>query len=150
MDFTLLVFLAFAVVTVVAAGAVISVRSPVYAALCLVLTFFTVACTWILADAEFLGIALVVVYVGAVMVLFMFVVMMLDIDEVKLHAGYVRYLPLGLLVAVVMLGEIRVLIGLKAQAHPFDDDTLLSAGMHINETIAGRPYTAFPLPFAAH
>src|SRR3546814_8711546 len=60
MDFTLLVFLAFAVVTVVAAGAVISVRSPVYAALCLVLTFFTVACTWILADAEFLGIALVV------------------------------------------------------------------------------------------
>src|SRR3546814_8792150 len=62
MDFTLLVFLAFAVVTVVAAGAVISVRSPVYAALCLVLTFFTVACTWILSDAEFLGIALVVVY----------------------------------------------------------------------------------------
>src|SRR3546814_6171141 len=71
MDYALLAFLAFAVVTVVAAGAVISVRSPVHAALCLVLTFFTVACTWILADAEFLGIALVVVYVGAVMVLFM-------------------------------------------------------------------------------
>src|SRR3546814_8797463 len=129
MDYALLAFLAFAVVTVVAAGAVISVRSPVHAALCLVLTFFTVACTWILADAEFLGIALVVVYVGAVMVLFMFVVMMLDIDEVKMHEGYVRYLPLGLLVAVVMLAEILMLIGIKARATPFGADPALAAGV---------------------
>src|SRR3546814_933036 len=147
MDFTLLVFLAFAVVTVVAAGAVISVRSPVYAALCLVLTFFTVACTWILADAEFLGIALVVVYVGAVMVLFMFVVMMLDIDEVKMHEGYVRYLPLGLLVAVVMLAEILVLIGIKARATPFDADPALAAGVPNIEWLAGRLFTGFLLPF---
>ena len=70
MDFTLLAFLAFATVTVVSAGAVISVRNPVHAALFLVLTFFTVACTWLLAGAEFLGIALILVYVGAVMVLF--------------------------------------------------------------------------------
>src|SRR3546814_19324820 len=97
MDFTLLVFLAFAVVTVVAAGAVISVRSPVYAALCLVLTFFTVACTWILADAELLGIALVVVYVGAVMVLVMFVVMMLDSDEGSMNESNVLYLRWGML-----------------------------------------------------
>jgi NADH-quinone oxidoreductase subunit J len=75
----------------VAAGAVvISVRNPVHAALCLVLTFFSVACTWLLAGAEFLGVALVLVYVGAVMVLFLFVVMMLDIDLAPMREGYVR------------------------------------------------------------
>ena len=147
MDFTLLAFLAFAVVTVVAAGAVISVRSPVHAALSLALTFFTVACTWILADAEFLGIALVVVYVGAVMVLFMFVVMMLDIDEVKMHEGYVRYLPVGLLVAVVMLVEILMLIGIKARATPFGVDPAAAAGTPNIEWLAGRLFTGFLLPF---
>ena len=84
---------------------VISVRNPVQAALLLVLTFFSVACTWILAGAEFLGIALILVYVGAVMVLFLFVVMMLDIDVAPLREGFVRYLPVGLIVAVVMLVE---------------------------------------------
>ncbi|MDN5782564.1 MAG: NADH-quinone oxidoreductase subunit J, partial [Luteimonas sp.] len=147
MDFTLLAFLAFAVVTVVAAGAVISVRSPVHAALCLALTFFTVACTWILADAEFLGIALVVVYVGAVMVLFMFVVMMLDIDEVKMHEGYVRYLPVGLLVAVVMLVEILMLIGIKARATPFGADPAIEAGTPNIEWLAERLFTGYLLPF---
>ncbi|WP_417473850.1 NADH-quinone oxidoreductase subunit J [Luteimonas mephitis] len=147
MDFTLLAFLAFAVVTVVAAGAVISVRSPVHAALCLVLTFFTVACTWILADAEFLGIALVVVYVGAVMVLFMFVVMMLDIDEVKMHEGYVRYLPVGLLVAVVMLVEMVMLIGIKSRATPFGADPALAAGKPNIEWLAERLFTGYLLPF---
>ena len=87
MDFALLAFLAFAAVTVASAGAVISVKNPVHAALFLVLTFFTVACTWILAGAEFLGVALILVYVGAVMVLFLFVVMMLDIDIVPLREG---------------------------------------------------------------
>lgn len=147
MDFTLLAFLAFAVVTVIAAGAVISVRSPVHAALCLVLTFFTVACTWILADAEFLGIALVVVYVGAVMVLFMFVVMMLDIDEVKMHEGYVRYLPVGLLVAVVMLVEMVMLIGIKSRATPFGADPALAAGKPNIEWLAERLFTGYLLPF---
>jgi NADH-quinone oxidoreductase subunit J len=147
MDFTLLAFLAFAVVTVVAAGAVISVRSPVHAALCLALTFFTVACTWILADAEFLGIALVVVYVGAVMVLFMFVVMMLDIDEVKMHEGYVRYLPVGLLVAVVMLAEILMLIGIKARSTPFGVDPAAAAGVPNIEWLAERLFTGYLLPF---
>jgi NADH-quinone oxidoreductase subunit J len=99
MDFALLAFLAFATVAVISAGAVISVKNPVHAALFLVLTFFTVACTWILAGAEFLGVALILVYVGAVMVLFLFVVMMLDIDVAPLREGYVRYLPIGLLVA---------------------------------------------------
>ena len=103
MDYTLLAFYAFAAAAVLSAVAVIGVRNPVQAALFLVLTFFTVACTWILAGAEFLGIALVLVYVGAVMVLFLFVVMMLDIDIARIREGYVRYLPVGLLVAAVIL-----------------------------------------------
>ena len=147
MDYALLAFLAFAVVTVVAAGAVISVRNPVHAALFLVLTFFTVACTWILADAEFLGIALVLVYVGAVMVLFLFVVMMLDIDVEPLREGYVRYLPIGLLVAVVMLAEMLSLIAIKSRIVPFGVDPAVAAGTPNIEWLAQRLFTEFLLPF---
>src|SRR6476469_2974667 len=130
MDFALLAFYAFAVAAVVSAGAVISVRNPVHAALFLVLTFFTVACTWILAGAEFLGIALILVYVGAVMVLFLFVVMMLDIDVERIREGYVRYLPVGFLVAVVMLVEMLVLIGIRARsAVPFADNIAMATGV---------------------
>jgi NADH-quinone oxidoreductase subunit J len=115
MDLLLASFYAFATVAVVAAGGVISVRNPVHAVLCLILTFFSIACIWLLVGAEFLGVALILVYVGAVMVLFLFVVMMLDIDIVKLREGWVRYLPVGLVVAVVMLVEILALIGFKAK-----------------------------------
>jgi NADH-quinone oxidoreductase subunit J len=149
MDFALLAFLAFAAVTVVSAVAVISVRNPVHAALFLVLTFFTVACTWIIAGAEFLGVALVLVYVGAVMVLFLFVVMMLDIDEAQMHQGFVRHLPVGLLVAVVMLVEILTLIGVKAfVASPFAADAAVD-GVEVSNTvwIARRLFTDFLLPF---
>ena len=147
MDFALLAFLAFAAVTVASAGAVISVRNPVHAALFLVLTFFTVACTWILAGAEFLGVALILVYVGAVMVLFLFVVMMLDIDVVPLREGYVRYLPVGLLVAVVMLVEMLTLIGIKARTVPFGADPAEAAGTSNVVWIARRLFTDFLLPF---
>src|SRR5688572_29097638 len=120
MDFVLLAFLGFSVIAVMSAVAVISVRNPVHSALFLVLTFFTVACTWILAGAEFLGVALILVYVGAIMVLFLFVVMMLDIDVAPLREGYVRYLPVGLLVAVVMLVEMLALLGIRARSvEPF-------------------------------
>jgi NADH-quinone oxidoreductase subunit J len=147
MDFALLTFLAFAVVAVVSAGAVISVRNPVHAALFLVLTFFTVACTWILAGAEFLGVALILVYVGAVMVLFLFVVMMLDIDVAPLREGYVRYLPVGLVVAVVMLLEILALIGIKARSAPFQADPADAEGVSNTVWLARRLFTDFLLPF---
>lgn len=87
MDWVTLAFYAFSAVAVVSAGAVISVRNPVYAVLCLILTFFSMACIWLLVGAEFLGVTLVLVYVGAVMVLFLFVVMMLDIDTSRLREG---------------------------------------------------------------
>ncbi len=97
------IFYIFAVATVTSATAVVTVKNPVHAALFLVLTFFTSAVIWMSLEAEFLAITLVLVYVGAVMVLFVFVVMMLDINIARLREGFVRYLPLGLLVAGIML-----------------------------------------------
>ena len=110
MDFPLLAFYAFAAAAVMSAVAVIGVRNPVQAALFLVLTFFTVACTWILAGAEFLGIALVLVYVGAVMVLFLFVVMMLDVDVGSLRAGFWRHFPVAAVVGVVIALEMAAVL----------------------------------------
>jgi NADH-quinone oxidoreductase subunit J len=151
MDFALIAFYAFAAAAVLAAVAVIGARNPVHSALFLVLTFFTVACTWILAGAEFLGLALVLVYVGAVMVLFLFVVMMLDVDVERLREGYVRFLPVGLAVAVAMLAEILVLIGIRARmAVPFADNAALAAanGDPGNTTWLARAlFTEFLLPF---
>ncbi len=98
-----IIFYVFAVATVVGACAVVTVKNPVHAALSLVLTFFTSAVIWLSLEAEFLAISLVLVYVGAVMVLFIFVLMMLDINVARLREGFVRYLPLGLAVAAIML-----------------------------------------------
>ena len=117
-----------------------------HAALCLVLTFFSVACTWIIAGAEFLGIALILVYVGAVMVLFLFVVMMLDIDVAPLREGFVRYLPFGLVVAVVMLAEMLTLIGVKAADRDAASPT--TSRISRNTTWLARAlFTDFMLPF---
>ena len=149
MDFLLISFYAFAAIAVIAAGGVITMRNPVHAALSLILTFFSVACVWLLVGAEFLGVALILVYVGAVMVLFLFVVMMLDIDIVKIREGWVRYLPVGLLVAVVMLLEILALIGFKAKlATPYAANAA-SAAPDVSNTawLARTLFTKFLLPF---
>ena len=149
MDFTLIAFYAFAAAAVVSAVAVIGSRNPVHSALFLVLTFFTVACTWILAGAEFLGLVLVLVYVGAVMVLFLFVVMMLDVDIEGMRKGYGRYLPVGLVVAVVMLAEILAVIGIRARvAQPFADNAAQVASVEGNtDWLAQALFTDFLLPF---
>ena len=149
MDFALIAFYAFAAAAVLSAVAVIGARNPVHSALFLVLTFFTVACTWILAGAEFLGLALVLVYVGAVMVLFLFVVMMLDIDIARMREGYVRYLPVGLVVAVVMLVEMLALIGVRSRAvEPFAGNAAAVAAGEGNTTWLARAlFTDFLLPF---
>ncbi|WP_240099508.1 NADH-quinone oxidoreductase subunit J [Thermomonas flagellata] len=149
LDFPTLAFLAFAAVAAIAALATIAARNPVHAALWLVLTFFSVACTWIIGGAEFLGIALVLVYVGAVMVLFLFVVMMLDVDLAPLREGYVRYLPVGLLVALVMLAEILALIGVRAalQAPLADNAAVATAEVPNTVWLARALFTDFLLPF---
>jgi NADH-quinone oxidoreductase subunit J len=151
MDYALALFYAFAAVAVASAAGVIGVKNPVHAALLLVLTFFSVACSWLLIGAEFLGIALVLVYVGAVMVLFLFVVMMLDIDIAKMREGYVRYLPVGLVVAVAMLLEMLALIGVKSRtAAAFaGNDAALAADSASGNThwLAQSLFTGFMLPF---
>ena len=122
-----IVFYIFAVLTVAAATAVITARNPVHAALSLVLTFFTSAIIWMTLEAEFLAISLVLVYVGAVMVLFLFVVMMLDINIARLREGFVKFLPLGIAVAIVMfLLMLSVISGdlfsLDAMSEPLPKD----------------------------
>jgi NADH-quinone oxidoreductase subunit J len=110
-----IVFYAFSLVMLAGAVMVISVRNPVYAALSLVLTFFSASALWMLLEAEFLAIVLILVYVGAVMVLFLFVVMMLDVDVEPLKEGFVRYLPAGLVVAVLMAFELMVVLWSKGR-----------------------------------
>ncbi len=106
-----ILFYLFSAVLVMAALLVITVKNPVFAALFLVLAFFTSAAVWMLLEAEFLSIVLVLVYVGAVMVLFLFVIMMLDINLTPLREGFIRYLPVGIFVAVLMLVEIALVVG---------------------------------------
>ncbi|MDT8409739.1 MAG: NADH-quinone oxidoreductase subunit J [Wenzhouxiangellaceae bacterium] len=105
-----IIFYLFATVLTLSALSVVTARNPIYSVLFLVLSFFSAACIWLLLEAEFLAITLVLVYVGAVMVLFLFVVMMLDINLEKLKAGFARYLPVGLLVALAMAAQLFLLI----------------------------------------
>lgn len=106
-----IIFYVFATLMVGSASMVITVRNPVRAALFLVLTFFCSAAIWLLLEAEFLAITLVLVYVGAVMVLFLFVVMMLDIKMAQLREGFIRYLPFGIGVAIVMVIMLGMVVG---------------------------------------
>jgi len=148
MGFEKILFYIFGAITVIAAGMVVTRRNPVHAVLYLVLTFVTSAMLWMLLEAEFLAIALVLVYVGAVMVLFLFVVMMLDIDVAAMRAQFVRYLPLGLLIAGIMLAEIFLVLGAdifsleqfpKPQARPADYSNTAELGMVL--------YTVHMYPF---
>jgi NADH-quinone oxidoreductase subunit J len=126
MDFERFIFYFFATVLVYAAVRVITVRNPVHAALHLVLAFFTCAGLWLLLEAEFLAIALVLVYVGAVMVLFLFVVMMLDINVSPLREGFIRYLPVGLSVAALIVIEMYLVV----RARNFGADAVAIPARH--------------------
>jgi NADH-quinone oxidoreductase subunit J len=104
-------FWIFAVVAVISGILVVANRNPVYSVLFLILTFFNAAGLFVLMGAEFLAMMLVVVYVGAVAVLFLFVVMMLDINFVALRQGFVRYLPIGAIVGVILIAELIFIFG---------------------------------------
>lgn len=114
-----LLFYSFAAILVIAALGLITSRNPVHSALFLVLAFFQSAMLWLLMEAEFLAVVLLLVYVGAVMVLFLFVVMMLDINMERMREGYTRYMPLGIGVAVVVILEIGNVIWFRSQDLPF-------------------------------
>ena len=111
MSFEKFVFYVFAAVLVFSATMVITRRNPVHSVLFLVLAFFNAAGLWMLLEAEFLAITLVLVYVGAVMVLFLFVVMMLDIEIAELRASFIRYMPIGILIGLLMIVELLLVVG---------------------------------------
>jgi NADH-quinone oxidoreductase subunit J len=113
MSFEKFVFYVFAAVLVFAATMVITRRNPVHSVLFLVLAFFNAAGLWMLLEAEFLAITLVLVYVGAVMVLFLFVVMMLDIEIAELRASFIKYMPIGILIGLLMIVEVLLVVGPK-------------------------------------
>ena len=148
MSFEVLMFYFLAAVMVVASIAVVTMRNPVHSALSLVLTFFTCACLWLLLRAEFLAIALVLVYVGAVMVLFLFVVMMLDIKTLPSREGFTAFLPAGLLVAVVMLAELIGLMGArKLMAGGPVRDAATEQGLSNTEWLGRTLFSEYILPF---
>src|SRR5437868_626879 len=106
-------FYLFAVATIAAAVLVITARNPVHAVLWLIFAFFNAAGLFVLLGAEFLAMLLVVVYVGAVAVLFLFVVMMLDVDFAELRAGFIKNAPLGAIVGFILLGELILVLGIR-------------------------------------
>lgn len=142
------IFYALAAILLFAGLRVITARNPVHAALFLVLAFFTAAGIWLLLEAEFLAIALVLVYVGAVMVLFLFVVMMLDINLDKLREGFWEALPIALPVGVLMAIEMILILGTKH----FGADRISAppphpAGYSNTAELGSQIYTQYLLPF---
>lgn len=148
MNFEQMVFYFFGAMLLFGATMVVTVRNPVKAALFLVLSFFSAAAIWLLLEAEFLAITLVLVYVGAVMVLFLFVVMMLDINTLKLKEGFGEYLPFGALVGVLLALEMTVVLsakqfGLKNMPDPVPHDASYSNTRELGRLL----YTDYVYPF---
>jgi NADH-quinone oxidoreductase subunit J len=142
------IFYIFAAILLFAGIRVVTARNPVHCALYLVLAFFTSAAIWLLLEAEFLAIVLVLVYVGAVMVLFLFVVMMLDINLAPLREGFARYLPVGVLVAFLIASQIALVVGAKH----FGIDVVPAPQRHgpgysNTEELGGVLYTVYVYPF---
>jgi NADH-quinone oxidoreductase subunit J len=124
-----ILFYVFAALTLASGVMVVSVRNPIHSVLFLILAFFNTAGLFLLIGAEFLAMILVIVYVGAVAVLFLFVVMMLDIDFDQLRTGFVRYLPVGAAVGIVLLAEL--ILGAA-------EWTVAPAGPHLGLAVAGQ------------
>ena len=144
-----LLFYAFSALLIVAAVGVITARNPVHCALFLVWAFFNSACIWLLMEAEFLAIVLMLVYVGAVMVLFLFVVMMLDVNIAALREGFTRYAPLGILVAALVVVEIGSVVWVKSLggAAPEAAASVAVEGYSNTRALGELLYTKYLYPF---
>jgi NADH-quinone oxidoreductase subunit J len=144
-------FYLLALITVVAAFRVITAKNPVHSVLFLILTFFSAAGLFVLLGAEFLAMLLVVVYVGAVAVLFLFVVMMLDIDFARLRQGYVQYLPVGLVVAALLLAEMIVVSSAVVEGGAAKGHAPIAAAIHVSnaQAIGSVLYTDYVYYFQA-
>jgi NADH-quinone oxidoreductase subunit J len=144
-----ILFYFFSLVLVGAAVGVITARNPVHCALFLVLAFFNSAVIWLLLEAEFLAIVLMLVYVGAVMVLFLFVVMMLDVNIAALREGFTRYAPLGILVAALVVVEIGSVVWVKSLggAAPEATASVAVEGYSNTRALGELLYTKYLYPF---
>ncbi len=142
-------FYVLAVIAVISALAVITVRNPVHSVLFLILTFFTSAGLFVLLGAEFLAMLLVVVYVGAVAVLFLFVVMMLDVDFAEMKKGFLSYMPLGAVIALALMGELVLVASasLSAQGSPIAIGPAPVSDISNAEAIGQVLYTEYLLVF---
>ncbi len=150
MNFQDILFYIFSAILVASALGVITVRNPVYSALLLVLAFVTCAGLWLLLEAEFLAITLVLVYVGAVMVLFLFVVMMLDINLDRLREGFWKWFPFGAVIALIMVAEISMVLmgkyfGLEEMPTPRPQDVDYSNTRELGRLIYTEYVYAFEL-----
>ena len=147
MEFKTILFYIFSTVTVLAALRVITARNPVHAALFLVLAFFNVAALWMLLQAEFLALVLIMVYVGAVMVLFLFVVMMLDINIERVRQGFWANLPLGALVGGLMVAEMAMVLSGRYFGLANLPPQNLPADYSNTKELARVLYTDYAFPF---
>ena len=147
MDFTTVIFSAFALTLLGAGMGVILSRNPVHAALFLVLAFFTGAGLWMMLEAEFLAITLVLVYVGAVMVLFLCVVMMLNVDLDRLREGFWQHLPLGAGVALIMVAEMVLVVSSKQFSKLGADLQPASETVSNTRDLGMQLYTHYVYPF---
>jgi NADH-quinone oxidoreductase subunit J len=149
MTFELIAFYLFAAVALSSAMAVITFKNPVHSVLSLVLTFFSTACLWLLLQAEFLGIVLVLVYIGAVMILFLFVVMMLDVHTASNREGLIKHFPIAIAVALIMFMEIIVLVNAgnaNSVAFPTSNPALVNNESNLH-WIAESLFSRYMLPF---
>jgi NADH-quinone oxidoreductase subunit J len=147
MNLETILFYFFATVTVLAALRVITARNPLHAVLFLVLAFVSSAGIWMLLEAEFLAIALVLVYVGAVMVLFLFVVMMLDINIERLREGFLRWLPVGLLLAGLIVVQMVWVLGAKETSAGMPAAVKHAADYSNTKELGRLVYTDYVFPF---
>ena len=146
MDFQTFVFYFLSAILIAASLRVITARNPVHAALHLILVFFTCGGIWSLLQAEFLAIAIILVYVGAVMVLFLFVVMMLDINIDRLREGFWNYLPLGALLGILMVIEMGMVLGSKYLQVPAAD-VMTAGGVSNTKSIGALMFSDYVYPF---
>ena len=143
---TTILFYIFSAILLGSATLVVTARNPVYATLYLVLAFFNAAALFILLGAEFLGLILILVYVGAVMVLFLFVVMMLDINLARIKEGFLSYLPLGLAIAILGVLELAVVFWASPLGH-IPAPAALPADTDNTRALGGLLYTQYLYPF---
>ncbi|HIC41384.1 NADH-ubiquinone oxidoreductase chain J [hydrothermal vent metagenome] len=148
MEFDQILFYVFSFWFIASSLAMIFSRNAAKSVLFLILAFFTAASIWILLEAEFLAITLILVYVGAVMVLFLFVIKMLNIDKSTLRAKFTGYLPLGLIVAVIIIAEMTLVLG----GNQFGLDVVAAPVRHSADysnitVLASQLYTTYVYPF---